>query len=578
MEITPAFAAQQFMDTVSDGVMVLDRDGMVRLVNPALSEMLGYEAGRLLHAAPPEAVARMLFGQAGAGQFPGEGYVSRESQYQTPGGARRTLSVSMSLMKEGGGEALAAVATIRDITQAVAAQEQIQKLAYYDALTNLPNRLLLKERFSRAIARAERSRGQAAVLFLDLDRFKQVNDTLGHDAGDQLLKAVAERIVRCVRESDLVARNAQSEEAEGEVGGTTLARLGGDEFVLLLSPIERGEDAAKVARRILQSLSQPVKVKGGVEVGTGVSIGISLYPGDGEDAETLLKKADLAMYHAKETGRNGFRLFDSAMNATALRRIDLEAGLRRALQREELALRYEPLRTPGGALAALEARLCWRHPVRGTLDAADFLAVAEETGMAAGLFDWALEHACLDVVRWRAAGLEVPRLVLSATSRQLAQSELLGDAPAFLAAHDLGPGRIELCLGGDATGTEWAAQQPRLEALSGLGVRLVLDGLADSPFDVAMLRRLPLDGLRVDAGPAGGATLAERRDALLAGLMGLGRGLALPVTCRGVHDDQTAARLAAAGAAAMQGSWAGPALDPQAVPALLEGAPRQAPG
>jgi predicted signal transduction protein with EAL and GGDEF domain len=309
-----------------------------------------------------------------------------------------------------------------------------------------------------------------------------------------------------------------------------------------------------------------------------VSIGISLYPGDGEDAETLMKKADLAMYHAKETGRNGFRLFDSAMNASALKRIDLEARLRRALQREELALRYEPLRTPAGALVALEARLCWRHPVRGTLDAADFLAVAEETGMAAGLLDWALEHACLDAANWRVAGLAVPRLVLAATSRQLAQSELLGDALALLAAHDLGPGCIELCLGADASGTEWSAQQPRLEALSSQGVRLVLDGLADSPFDVAVLRRLPLDGLRVDASPTGDATRADRREALLAALMGLGRGLGLQVMCRGVHDEAMAVRLAAGGAAALQGPWAGDALDPQAVPAVLEDASRRAPG
>jgi PAS domain S-box-containing protein len=502
--------------------MVLDRDGMVRLVNPALSEMLGYEAGQLLHAAPPEAVSRMLFGQAGAGQFPEAGYVSQERQYQTPGGARRTLSVSMSLMKDGGGEALAAVATIRDITQAVAAQEQIQKLAYYDALTNLPNRLLLKERFSRAIARAERARGQAAVLFLDLDRFKQVNDTLGHDAGDQLLKAVAERVVKCVRESDLVVRNAQSEEAEEEAGGTTLARLGGDEFVLLLSPIERGEDAAKVARRILQSLSQPVKVKGGVEVGTGVSIGISLYPGDGEDAETLMKKADLAMYHAKETGRNGFRFFDQEFNDRVVKRFGFETSLRRAMGGPELLLGYRPVVDAAGRAVGLVAEVEWEHPQKGRLGADEFLPGALDSGLVGPLYDWLLRTTTFQLRAWNGSSLGSPWVLVPVDAGVFERTGLVETVRESLAQTRLDPARLVIALGGLTARMDRARLLPVLAALQGLGVRLALDGFGSGRVSLADVTGVPVRMVRMVAPPADDEDARALAEALLRMVHGLG--------------------------------------------------------
>ena len=568
VEITPAFAAQRFMDTMSDGVVVLDQDGVVRLVNAAGCTMLGYRAEELLHAVPPAGLGLLLFGPEELPHFPTTGFVGQERQYQTPAGNRRTLSVSVSLMQEGGREPLAAVVTLRDITAALAAQEQIHKLAYYDPLTNLPNRLLLKERFSQAMARAERARSQAAVLFLDLDRFKQVNDTLGHEAGDLLLKAVSERITACVRESDLVMRNAESAK------DSTLARLGGDEFVLLLSPVERGEDAAKVARRILQALAQPFRLAGGLEVMSGVSIGISLYPADGEDADTLMKKADLAMYHAKESGRNDFRLFDPAINAHSLKRLDLEAGLKRALRRGELALSWEPqYALAKRSVVGLEAHVWWRDPIRGRLETADFTGVAEETGIAAGIFDWTLEAVCTQIDAWRRSGEMGLPVSVSASLHQIEHSELLRDPAAVLAAHGLPSTALRLCVSDLAASDGGPIVLARLAQLDALGIAVDLDSLGSGPLDLPKLRQVPVRRVRIDARLV--ERLAERGDPArpLQALVSLARGLGLAMAVTAVASEKIAALFAVAGVEHAQGPLYGSAVEAGDVPRLVSAAP-----
>jgi len=569
VEITPAFAAQRFMDTMSDGVVVLDQDGLVRLVNPAACQMLGYRAEEMLHREPAAGVGALLFGeQQSLPHFPHEGYVGRERQYETPSGSRRTLSASLSLMQEGGREPLAAVVTLRDITAAMAAQEQIHRLAYYDPLTNLPNRLLLKERFSQAMARAERARAQAAVLFLDLDRFKQVNDTLGHDAGDLLLKAVSERITACVRESDLVMRNADSAK------DSTLARLGGDEFVLLLAPVERGEDAAKVARRILHALTQPFRLKGEADVMSGVSIGISMYPADGEDADTLMKKADLAMYHAKETGRNDFRLFDPAMNAQALKRIDVEAGVKRALMRGELLLSYDPqYGLDGRSLVGFEARVAWRDPIRGRVEAGDFMGVAEETGIAASIFDWSLEAVCTQVAAWASVGTKTPPVCLSATVSQIERSELLRDAAAMFASHGLQPAALRLCITDLADPRASAEVLLRLRDLDALGVAIDLDSLGSGPLDLQMLRQVPARRARVDARLLERLTVRGDPKRPLLALVRLAQGLGLGITATSVASATLAEDLRAAGVDQAQGPFFGGPVEADRVPGIVAAAP-----
>jgi PAS domain S-box-containing protein len=572
VEITPGFAAQQFMDTMSDGVLVLDRDGMVRLVNAAVSEMLGIGAEGLLNRAPQAGVRELFLGEESGESFPQAGFVGQERQYRTPGGKRRVLSVSVSLMREGGQEPVAAVVTLRDITAATVAQEQIHRLAYYDALTGLPNRMLLKERFGQAMARAERARGMAAVLFLDLDRFKQVNDTLGHDAGDVLLKAVAERIVGCVRESDVVLRHGQAgrEAVRGRDGGATLARLGGDEFVLLLSPIERSEDAAKVARRILQSLVAPFRLTGGAEVLTGVSIRISVYPHDGEDAETLLKKADLAMYHAKETGRNHFRFFDEALNVSTMERFGLETSLRRAMTAQEFLLRYQPVVTgPGRRVVGLDVQLYWEHPQRGLIHECEFMQAAHDAGLAVPLCDWVVRTACFQLRAWDGAGVPPQRLFVTVNPTMLERGHLLETVRESLAQTRIRPQQLVLYLHEPGARADRERVASVLEALRRLDVGLALDDFGSGSVSIADLVKHPASMVRLRGALLGRTGRGHESGVLARALVALIHGFGMQAYASGADDDAHAALLREAGCDYLSGKAYGAPHPAEEIPALL---------
>lgn len=586
LEITPDLASQQFMDTMTDGVMMLDRDGMVRLVNPAACEILGYRSNELLHGFPPPPVAAVLdddqpggeggspvghdmpsvsAGPGRARRLPGTGFKGREVQYQRPGVGKRTLSVSLSVVCEGGDAPLAAVVIIHDVTAARAAEEQIHRLAFYDALTGLPNRLLLKDRFAQAIAWAERARARAAVLFLDLDRFKQINDTLGHDVGDLLLKAVAERVMTCVRESDVLGH------ARDQSSPSTLARLGGDEFILLLSPIDRGEDAAIVAHRIIQALAEPVRLRPGQEVVTGVSVGIALYPSDGEDADTLMKKADLAMYHAKESGRNTARFYDDVLNIATATRLSNETSLRRALIGHEFLLRYQPVvsaRT--GAPLGLDTQVFWNHPARGLLHARAFADTAEETGVALSLDDWVLRTACFQLRAWR--GSAVPptaRIMVSIGALSLVRGNLVDLVQDALAQAQIDPSRLWLCLRrpGDA------ASHPHIPAvfdsLSEMGVHLVMDDFGTGRISVTDMLDLPIGMVRLEGDYLG--RVGEDRKALVAAraLLGLSNGLGIKAVACGVDRLDTARILREAGCEFQAGIVHAPAVPAEEVPDLF---------
>ncbi|MBX9631150.1 MAG: diguanylate cyclase [Burkholderiales bacterium] len=564
VEITPAFAAQRFMDTMSDGVLVLDQDGVVRLVNAAGCGMLGYRAEELLHAVPPAGLGVLLFGHEELPHFPSVGFMGQERQYQTPAGNRRTLSVSVSLMREGGREPLAAVVTLRDITAAMAAQEQIHKLAYYDPLTNLPNRLLLKERFSQAMARAERARGQAAVLFLDLDRFKQVNDTLGHEAGDLLLKAVSERITACVRESDLVMRNAESAK------DSTLARLGGDEFVLLLSPVERGEDAAKVARRILQALAQPFRLAGGMEVMSGVSIGISLYPADGEDADTLMKKADLAMYHAKESGRNTSRFFNEEMNSISMQRFGMETSLRRAMSGHEFLLYYQPvIELASGKVSGLDAQLYWNHPQHGMMSERDFQLVAQDAGLAGALGDWVIRTACFQMRAWEGAGVAHLRLSVSVSPALLERGNVVETVRESLAQTRLDPSRLLLCMREPGLRADRDKVASVMQSLDAMGVTLVLDDFGSGQVSVEDLATYPIGMVRLRGGHLRTSPLGGDAAVIAGALVGLVHGLGFEAMASGADDAAATAFLRELGCDHVLGGHLAPAVPAEEIPPLL---------
>src|SRR5207302_1716271 len=299
------------------------------------------------------------------------------------------------------------VCVVRDISERTYAEEQIKHLAYHDALTGLPNRLLFKDRLTVALSHAQRNGTRLSVLFLDLDRFKVINDSLGHNIGDQLLQAVAARVQSCVRESD------------------TVARLGGDEFTILLAHLPHGEDAALVAQKIIDAVRYPFHIEGR-EFFMTTSIGISLYPDDGVDAESLIKNADTAMYQAKEQGRDNYQLFNAYINARALQRIALEHGLRRALVNDELAVHYQPIFDfRSGRISGMEALLRWNHPDMGMIPPAVFIPLAEAIGVMIPIGTWAMRTACAQAKAWHDAGYRSLSLAVNLSVCQLQQPDLL---------------------------------------------------------------------------------------------------------------------------------------------------------
>ncbi|MBI1396173.1 MAG: EAL domain-containing protein [Betaproteobacteria bacterium] len=565
VEITPALAAQQFMDTMTDGVLVLDRDGMVRLVNPAACEILGLASAQLLHAFPPRPVVRLIMGETEDGRFPSGPCRMRECEYQRPSIGTRTLSVSVSMIYDGGDVPLAAVAILHDVTAARAAQEQIHRLAYYDPLTGLPNRLLLKERFGHVISWAERARAHAAVLFLDLDRFKQINDTLGHEAGDLLLKAVTDRITTCVRESDLVMRRTEGGQP------STLARLGGDEFVLLLSPIERGEDAQGVASRIIQILSDPIRLHSGHEVVTGVSIGIALYPADGDDAQTLMRKADLAMYHAKESGRNNARFYDDVLNTAVAQRASTETSLRRALVGHEFLLRYQPVvATLTGAVVGIETQVFWNHPSRGLLPAREFADAAQETGVALSLDDWVVRTACAQMHAWCSGGVPASTAVLvSIGALTLVRGNLVETVREALAQSPIDPARLWLCVPPVEARAAASHVPAVLQAVASLGVQIVIDDFGTGRISVADVLARPVHMVRMEGEYL--RRIPEDAEAVKAvrALLGFVQGFGMKAIACGVSDPRALPVLRDAGCTHCVGDVHAPAVPAEEVPTLL---------
>jgi diguanylate cyclase (GGDEF)-like protein/PAS domain S-box-containing protein len=564
VEITPAYAADQLMDSMSDGVLMIDRDGVVRLVNPAAAEILGVDRANLVNRLPPATLATEVLGWQQLPFFPSTDMALGERSYVTPDGTPRVLDVSVVLMRDYGLEPAVAVIGLRDITATVHAQEQIERLAYYDPLTHLPNRLLLRDRFGDAIARAKRANGMAATLFMDLDRFKQINDTLGHDAGDMLLKAVAERIGACVRETDWLLRGSEMSNS------SMLARLGGDEFVVLLSPIARPEDAAKVASRILEALARPVSLKRGAEVTSGASIGISIYPHDGDEPETLMKKADLAMYQAKEAGRNTYRFHDEAMNASMLKRTDLHNSMRRGLHRSEFLLHYQPqVACRSREIAGLDAQVFWRHPQHGLMPAAEFVSASEDSSVVVPLTEWVVRSACMQLRAWVAQGL--PTLYLSLTLPPGAAER--GDLPRLvrdsLEQAGVDPGLVMVSLRGGPNQRDALRTRDAMQTLHSMGARLVLDDFGSGDMTLSSLSQYPLGMVRFESSFLRGLARDGDLASVTRSLISVVHALNLGVIVTGVDNAAQAAFLREAACDLAQGAAFGAPVPAEDVPGLL---------
>jgi diguanylate cyclase (GGDEF)-like protein len=431
----------------------------------------------------------------------------------------------------------------RDVSAARAMALEMARSAEHDFLTGLPNRLLLNDRIGQAIALARRHKKQAAVLFLDLDHFKYINDSLGHSIGDRVLQSIAKRLMACVRESD------------------TVSRQGGDEFVVLLSEVERPEDAAIAASRIAQAVSEVRSVDqshlhvdaavvagrmlGAVAEAHSIdehdlhitaSIGVSVYPDDGENAETLIKNADTAMYQAKENGRRGYRFFMPDMNVRAVERQSIEEGLRHALARQEFALHYQPiidLRTE--AITGAEALLRWTHPTRGLIAPARFIPVAEDCGLIVPIGAWVLREACRQSRAWIDAGLPAMTIAVNVSAMEFRAENFLENLFATLGKTGLDPSSLVLEVTESVVMKHAESAAATLLSLRQVGIQVAIDDFGTGYSSLGYLRKFPLDALKIDQSFVRQISTAGEDTAIVTAVIGMARSLKLRVIAEGVE-------------------------------------------
>lgn len=419
-----------------------------------------------------------------------------------------------------------------EATRSLAESERrLHRLAYFDQLTELPNRAFFRGHLQRSIVQAARQGQSLAVLFLDLDGFKRINDTLGHDVGDRVLQEAADRLRRSVRTSDTVIR------LDTVSDGATLARLGGDEFTVLLTGVERAENAAVVAERVRMALEQPIKL-GEHELYTTTSIGIAMYPADGQSSEELLKNADLAMYYAKRCGGNIYRHFTAQMTHTAMRRLTMEAHLRRALDLGELSLHYQPLiEISQGRISGVEALLRWKNARLGKVCPSDFIPLAEETGLIVPIGDWVLRTACAQAKTWRDEGLALPRIAVNVSTIQFLQKGFPDRVARVLVETGLEPEVLELELTESALMTDVDGAVLNLRALKKLGIQLAIDDFGTGYSSLSRLKNFPIDRLKIDQGFIRGIETDADDAAIAVAIIAMAGSMDLTVVAEGVETE-----------------------------------------
>ena len=407
--------------------------------------------------------------------------------------------------------------------------ERIRHLAFFDSVTDLPNRIHVKEILGRAIASARRDQHRGAVLFLDLDRFKLINDTFGHDAGDLLLRGFARRLTNCLRAGDVVARPGAGAPA------STLARLGGDEFTIVLGEIHEPADAARAAGRVLESLDQPFNLDGQTVV-VGTSIGIAIFPDDGDDPESLLKNADVAMYHAKEQGRNNYQFYSRSLGARTVARLTLERDLRNALLSEEFELQYQPqLALDSRAVVGLEALLRWHHPRLGLVSPATFISLAEETRLIIPVGIWVLQQACRQASAWSQAGLGPLRIAVNLSAVQVLQKNFIEQLAAVLAETCLPPELLELEITETTMMTDAEAVVAKLVEIKRMGVTLAIDDFGTGHSSLSYLKRFPLDRLKVDRSFIRDIACDADSEAIVTTIIAMSHSLSFEVVAEGIE-------------------------------------------
>ena len=438
------------------------------------------------------------------------------------------------------------MALVRDITERKLAEEQIAFLAYHDNLTALPNNRLFKDRLEHAISQAGRKGKILAVMYLDLDRFKLINDTMGHSAGDELLKVTSQRLIEAVRKNDSVAVNSSELSA-------SVARLGGDEFTILLEDVKSIQAIAHIAGRVIESVSLPMMLER-QEVHISTSIGIAMYPADGEKAEDILQYADTAMYHAKGQGRNNFQFYTESMNKSSVELLALENNLHKAVEQEELSLYYQPqVSTITGELVGMEALIRWNHPENGFISPGVFIPVAEETGMINRIGKWVIKEACEQGVRWIKAGYKLLKISVNLSARQLKDENLPKLIEDIMIETGMPGNMLGIELTESAIITDPDIALARLQEIKKLGVSLSLDDFGTGYSSLSYLKRFPIDTLKIDQAFVRDVKTDLEDAALIKAIIAMAHGLGMDVIAEGVEVQEQLEFLSVHGCDSIQG-------------------------
>jgi diguanylate cyclase (GGDEF)-like protein/PAS domain S-box-containing protein len=539
--------AQITLDSIGDAVICTDLSGNISFLNPMaesltgcpLREALGRplaEALRLIDATTRVATPNPM---AQAAKLDQRGSLPLNCVLVRRDGKEIFIEDSVAPIHDRDGLVAGSVLVFRDVTVAHALAAQIVELAERDALTGLPNRMLLNDRIGQAIARARRDKGRIAVLFLDLDGFKHTNDSLGHSIGDKLLQSVAKRLEQCVRSPD------------------TVSRQGGDEFVVMIQELKRPEDAGLAASRMMDAVAEAHSINGHDRRIT-VSIGVSLYPDDGEDAETLIKNADTAMYQAKEGGRNGYRFFEPEMNLRAVERQSTEEDLRCALEQNQFALHYQPkfnLKT--GAITGAEALLRWTHPARGAIHPMQFIPVAEDSGLILPIGAWVLREACMQAKAWAKAGHPFGSIAVNVSAAQFRNENFLRDLFAILGETGMDSHALELEVTESVLMKHPETTTPILRALRTAGIQVSVDDFGTGYSSLSYLQQFPIDALKIDQSFIRRIATKPDDTAIVSAIIGMGQSLHLRVIAEGVEVLEDLAFLKAHACDEAQGFYLG---------------------
>ena len=547
--------AREIIDNAGEGIVVYDSElryliwnrFMEDLTGLAAKDVAGKSALELFPHIREQQVDEMIRRAAA-----GETVAAPDTQFAIPQTGRTGwVSAVYRPHLDANGKIVGVIGLIRDITERKSAEQQIEYQAYHDALTGLANRRLFQEHLSLALALAQRRHSFVAVLFLDLDHFKVINDSLGHSVGDALLKQVAKRLRHAVREGD------------------TVARVGGDEFTIVLQEIGRPDEAAAVAKKVIRTVADPIEVNGH-KLYVTTSIGVTVYPRDGEDAETLLKNADAAMYRAKGEGRNCYQMATSELNRTTQERMLLESGLHQAMETGEFAVHYQPqIDLETMQLAGMEALLRWNHPERGVIGPTEFIALAEERGMILLIGDWVLREACREAKRFHDRGLRTLRVSVNISARQFRDESLLWTVESALGESGLDPRALELEITESVAMEDVDQTMATLTELRRSGVSIAIDDFGTGHSALSYLKRFPFDALKIDKSFIKDLPGGYADSAIVASVIQLANGLGIRVVAEGVETAEQLEFLREHGCREVQGFYFSQAVEASEIVKLI---------